>query len=160
MVVLALLLAVSSSKAQTPGLRATSTAEGMVQSFTNAPMGEVDGAHLDDGTILHWPPHLADRFTAVVVRGDRVKVSGWMENGPAGDTHFEVQSATNLRTSATATGDAPAPPQGPRGPIAANAFGDPSPTSARPEGIEARLKALEDQIDLLREEIRNLRSKP
>jgi hypothetical protein len=136
---------------------ASSTAEGRVVSFTTAPMGEVDGANFDDGTILHWPPHLADRFTAVVVLGDRVRATGWTERGPAGETHFEVQSPKNLRTSAIATGDGPTPPPGPRGRIAADPPDGLSRPSAPPEGVEARLKALEDQINLLREEIRSLR---
>ena len=85
-----------------------------MQSFTTAPMGEVDGAMLDDGTVIHWPPHLADRFPAFVARGDRIR-RGRMETGPAGDTHLEVQTVTNLRTNASAENDGPsASATGPR----------------------------------------------
>ena len=132
------------------------TAQGRVQSFTTAPMGEVDGAVLDDGTAIHWPPHLADRFTAVVVRGERLKVSGWMETGPAGDTHLEAQTATNLRTSATAVNDAGPPP----GRVAAQG---PDEFAALPNTtgkIERRWKELEDQIVRLREEVRRLSREP
>src|SRR5512135_3782272 len=99
---LALLLVCVEVKAQPPGFGEPSTVQSTVRSFTTAPMGEVDGAVLDDGTVIHWPPHLADRFTGIVARGDRVRVAGRMEIGPAGDTHLEVQTATNLRTNASA----------------------------------------------------------
>ena len=120
-------------------------------------MGEVDGAILDDGTMIHWPPHLSERFSAVMAQGDRVRVSGWMETGPAGDTHFELQSATNLRTNAT-TGDDPARPA----PVysAADGSTDFAASPQPAENVERRLKALEDQIAQLRDEIRRLRSQP
>jgi hypothetical protein len=139
------------------GAAATRSVQGTVQRLTTAPMGEVDGAILDDGTAIHWPPHLSDRFSAVIARGDRVRVSGWMETGPAGDTHFEVQSATNLRTNAT-TSDDPARPA----PVysAADGSSDFAASPAPAENVERRLKALEDQIAQLRDEIRRLRSQP
>jgi len=60
-IALALTFAFSEGKAQPPGLGETGTAQGRLQSLTSAPMGEIDGAVLDDGTAIHWPPHLADR---------------------------------------------------------------------------------------------------
>ncbi len=133
------------------------TAQGRVQSFTTAPMGEVDGATLDDGTVIHWPPHLADRFTAAIGRGDRVKVTGWMETGPAGDTHLEAQTATNLRTNATASNDVTVPAPERSVPADSSDFvASPDP----PGKVERRLRGLEDQVAQLREEIRNLRHQP
>ena len=120
-------------------------------------MGEVDGAILDDGTVAHWPPHLSDRFSAVITRGDRVRLSGRTETGPTGDTHFELQSATNLRTNAT-TGDDLARPATLYS--AADGASDFATSPAPAENIERRLKALEDQIAQLRDEIRRLRSQP
>jgi hypothetical protein len=129
------------------------SATGRVKTFTTAPMGEVDGAVLDDGTVIHWPPHLADSFTAVVTRGDRVKVSGWLETGPAGDTHLEVQSAMNLRTSASAKSD-----DLPRaGRTESDDSGDFPPLRASNGELERRLKELEDQVKQMRDEIRRLR---
>src|SRR5207248_2224424 len=119
-IALALPFVTSEGKAQAPRFGEAKTAQGRVQSFTTAPMGEVDGAVLDDGTVIHWPPHLTDRFTAILARGDRVKASGWMETGPAGDTHLEVRTATNLRTNASASNDAGLPP----GRIAVDGSGD------------------------------------
>ena len=80
-------------------------------------MGEIDGAVLDDGTVIHGPPHLADRFSAIVTRGDRIQAVGRMETGPAGDTHLEVQTVTNLRTNDSRENDALPPGPGPRRPL-------------------------------------------
>src|SRR5260370_9010212 len=78
------------AQAQPSGDAGVSTARGTVQRFTTAPRGEVDGAVLDDGTWLHWPPHMQDRFTGILKEGDRVRATGRPETGPAGDPHFEV----------------------------------------------------------------------
>jgi hypothetical protein len=156
---LALAFVTSEGKAQAPRFGEAKTVQGRVESFTTAPMGEVDGATLDDGTVIHWPPHLADRFTAIVARGDRVKVSGWMETGRAGDTHLEVQTATNLRTNATAIDDVAGPLLGP-GRVAPDGSGDILALPDRSANVERRLKQLEDQIAQLREEVRRLRREP
>jgi hypothetical protein len=100
------------------------TVRGTVREFTNAPRGEVDGFVLDDGTVVHWPPHLQDRFTAIVAKGDRVKATGWMETPPAGDTHLEVQTLTNLRTGASRDNDA-----GPRQPLLGRGAGQNDPAT-------------------------------
>jgi len=126
----------------------TSTVRATVERFTTAPRGEKDGAVLDDGTWLHWPPHMQNQFTGILNGGDRVQATGRMETGPAGDTHFEVQSVTNLRTNATA-----------KNPDVAN--GPPPPgrgtATGRPADREQRLRDLEDQVDKLLQEIQRLR---
>lgn len=71
------------------------TVRGVVKEFTTAPKGEVDGLMLDDDTCVHWPPHMADRFTDIVAKGDKIKVTGFRETGPKGDTKLEVSSLTN-----------------------------------------------------------------
>src|SRR5207248_2378135 len=73
------------------------TRTGTVKEFTTAPKGEVDGLILNDSTWVHWPPHLESRF-AGIAKGDRIKVLGFMETGPKGDTKLEVSTITNLRT--------------------------------------------------------------
>lgn len=120
---LLLLLASVESKAQPPGAGDTSTVRGKIERFTTAPLGETDGALLDDGTWLHWPPHMQGRFTAILKEGDRVRAIGRTETGPAGDTHFEVRSVSNLRTNDTAenpdyANGPPPPPPGRRGRVA------------------------------------------
>jgi hypothetical protein len=137
---------------------ASRSLQGTVQRITTAPMGEVDGAILEDGTVIHWPPHLADRFSAVVARGERVKVNGWMETGPAGDNHFEVQSATNLRTNATVGTDTGARLPPVRIETEPDHASDFAASPDQTKNVARRLKALEDQIAQLREEIRLLRT--
>ncbi|HJT35547.1 MAG TPA: hypothetical protein VJ783_26200 [Pirellulales bacterium] len=83
------------------------TARGTIERMTTAPKGEIDGAVLDDGTWIHWPPHLEDRFTAAVDTGDRVEALGRMETGKKGDSRFEVRMLTNLDTNATVENDEP-----------------------------------------------------
>ena len=95
---LVLFLALLEVRAQPPNEGGLKTVQGKVESFTTAPLGEVDGAVLDDGTVVHWPPHLGDRIANMIGKGDRIRATGWMETGPAGDTHLEIQSLTNLRT--------------------------------------------------------------
>ena len=53
---------------------------------------------LDDGTWVHWPPHLEGRFAKIAAKGDRVRATGFWETGPEGDTKFEVQTLANLTT--------------------------------------------------------------
>jgi hypothetical protein len=129
----------------------TETARGKVKDFTTAPKGEVDGAMLDDGTWLHWPPHMQDRFSAILERGDPVRATGRIETGRKGDTHFEVQSVTNLRTNASADNPdfANGPP--PRRPGPGRIAPPPPPDR------EQRLRDLENQVEQLRREIERLR---
>jgi hypothetical protein len=155
-IALALPFVTSEGKAQATRFGEARTAQGRVQSLTTAPMGEVDGATLDDGTVIHWPPHLADRFTAVITCGDRVKASGWMETGPAGDAHLEVRTATNLRTNDTASNDASPPPSR----VASDGSGDFVASPERTNDVERRLKELEKQIAQLRDELRRLGREP
>jgi hypothetical protein len=126
----------------------TSTVRGRIVRFTTAPMGEVDGAVLDDGTWLHWPPHMQDRVTGILKAGDRIRASGRTETGPAGDTHFEIQSVTNLGSNAVAENpNFSAPPSGPR-------------PAARSADREQRLRDLEDQVQQILREIPRLWRQP
>ena len=155
MTALAIALAFAAAETRAQLLRSDDAkkVEGRVQSMTTAPMGEIDGAILDDGTVIHWPPHLADRFTAIVARGEQVSVSGWMETGPGVDTHLEAQTVTNLRTNARVSGEIGPTPARP--PADGSRDFAPQPTTA--SQVERRLKALEDQVAQLREEIQRLR---
>src|SRR5438093_1341142 len=86
------------------------TVRGTVKRLTTAPKGEVDGLELNDGTVVHWPPHMERRFTAIVGKGDRVRVVGWDEIKPKGEKVLEVRSVTNLATrEARSNDDAPPP---------------------------------------------------
>jgi hypothetical protein len=118
------------------------TVRGVVRSMTTAPKGEIDGALLDDGTSLHWPPHMEANFRNIVAVGDRVEAVGRTETAPRGEVHFEIQRVTNLRTNATAVNDDQPPSAGPRGIV-----GD----------REERLRRLEDQLSQIQREIDQLR---
>src|SRR5487761_1092527 len=96
-------------KAQGPQPRRSRTVRGTVESMTTAPKGEIDGAVLDDGTVIHWPPHLAGRFSSVVAKGERIMADGRMETGRQGDTLFEVRTVTNIETNATVENDGRGP---------------------------------------------------
>jgi hypothetical protein len=99
------------------------TVRGTVKDFTAAPKGEKDGVILTDGTWVHWPPHLEARFSNIVAKGDKVKVIGWMETGPKGDTKLEVSSLTNLDTNQTRENDGFPPAALERRTGVASAFG-------------------------------------
>lgn len=140
---------------------ATSDVQGTVTRFTSAPMGEIDGAILDNGTWLHWPPHMQDRFANMFKEGDKVRATGRTETGPAGDTHFEIQSVTNTRTSAVAENPdyafgSPPPPRGARG--RGMRFAPPPALADDAVDREQRLRDLQDQIERLQREIERLRS--
>jgi hypothetical protein len=117
------------------------TVRGMVRSLTTAPKGEIDGAVLDEGTTLHWPPHLEASFKSVVTVGDRVEATGRTETAPRGEVQFEVQRVTNLSTNATAEND-DRPPAGPRG---------------RTADRDERLRTLQEQLSQIQREIDQLR---
>ena len=124
------------------------TVRGTVREYTKAPMGEVDGVVLADGTWVHWPPHLQDRFTVIAARGDRVRAAGYWETGPAGDIKLEVSALTNLGTNRVAENpDRPAPAAGRAAP-------------GRSGDVEERLQALEDKVDRLTAEVERLRRMP
>ena len=55
-----------------PPDREAKTVTGRVERLTTAPRGEIDGAVLDNATIVHWPPHLGDHASRVAAKGDRV----------------------------------------------------------------------------------------
>jgi hypothetical protein len=84
---------------------AQDTVRGIVQRFTTAPKGEVDGLILEDGTWVHWPPHLENRFKGVAGKGERIRATGRYETGPAGDTKFEVISLSNRSAKAAPSTD-------------------------------------------------------
>ena len=83
------------SEAQPPGAGRAQTIRGAVERFTTAPKGEVDGCILDDGTWVHWPPHLAEQVTPLLAKGDRIRVTGRTEVDKESRTKFEAETITN-----------------------------------------------------------------
>ena len=113
------------------------TVRGTVDSITTAPKGEADGATLADGTWIHWPPHLEERFRTVVKKGERIRAAGYWETGPEGDKKLEVSTVTNLDSNRTVENpDRPTPDAG-------------GAASSRNGNVEERLRSLEEKLDRL-----------
>lgn len=133
----------------------TKTVRGVVKEFTTAPKGETDGFFLDDGTEVHFPPHLSDKVTDVVNKKDRVKVTGRSMKMPGGETHFQASSITNLRTNTSVAIDDTAPPPPPDGRAAPPP--DRRDGADRPGNVDQRLRRLEEKMDRLLEEMKRLK---
>jgi hypothetical protein len=155
-------------QAEPPDRGEMKTVRGKVVRFTTAPKGEIDGAVLEDDIVIHWPPHLEERFKGIIDKGDRVEATGWQETGPQGDKHLEVRTLTNLRTKVSRENDdAPPPPPkgpGPKGkakdappPPPPAAVDRPAPNNAK--SLEQRVQALEDKIDQLTRQLERLQRK-
>jgi hypothetical protein len=59
-----------------PGAQSASV-QGRVQRLLRGPAGDVDGALLDDGTVLRMPPHVAYQFSTLLAPGQTVAAQGW-----------------------------------------------------------------------------------
>lgn len=145
----ATLLLAGASQCQAQPANEVRTVDGKVNRLTTAPRGEIDGAILDNGTVLHWPPHMQDRFSKLTAEGDRVRVTGRNESGPEGDAHFEVETVTNVRLNATSTNpdfDQAPPPRPERGPRR-HRREPPPPRRPVPERIDADDRAESSTIE-------------
>src|SRR5438477_2402 len=65
--------------------------QGRVQRLLRGPAGDVDGALLDDGTVLRMPPHIAYQFATLLAPGRTVAAQGWGLNTAFGRV-IDVQS--------------------------------------------------------------------
>jgi hypothetical protein len=73
-----------------PGAQ-SSFAQARVNRLLRGPAGDVNGAIMDDGTILRMPPHIAYQFASVLVPGNTVAAQGWGLTTPYGRV-VDVQS--------------------------------------------------------------------
>jgi hypothetical protein len=94
----------------------TTTVQGTVRNLSYGPAGDTNGFILDQGTEVHVPPDQLNQLTSVAPIGAQVQVNGWIHTGPAGDTHVDATTITNVSTRSTATFQTPPPPPGPRAP--------------------------------------------
>lgn len=113
------------------------TIEGTIQSFTTAPKGETDGAVFEDGTVIHWPPHRQEEFASLMKVGDRVRVSGWNERAPRGESRFEVASL--------------------EGPSGRSDTGHREQNSGK--NLEARIQQLEERLERIERQLSELLSR-
>jgi hypothetical protein len=53
------------------------SAQGTIRALTRAKHGEIDGAVLSDGTIIHFPPHAVPQFITLLHEGNPLAVRGY-----------------------------------------------------------------------------------
>ncbi|MET7242307.1 hypothetical protein ABZT49_02965, partial [Methylobacterium sp. EM32] len=87
---------------------------GRIAALLHGRRGEVNGALLDDGTILRMPPHEAARLSATLRAGQSVSLRGAVARSPLG-TVVEVRALGTGPDSLVEVGGRPPRPPGPRG---------------------------------------------
>jgi hypothetical protein len=96
------------------------TVQGRVLQVLHGPRGDVNGAFLDDGTILKLPPPMAWQASSVLQPGQSVTAQGWALSNSYGRV-IDVQTIGAGPTQVTQAAPAPggpgiAPPPPPGGP--------------------------------------------
>lgn len=114
---------------------------GVVKQMTVASNGDVNGCVLTDGTVIRWPQQLADRFTRILQKGNHIQATGQMETGPDGVTFFDVRNVTNLDSKVYGGEDSSFIPLTPEQRVIR----------------DQRVRELEDQLELLKKELQQLR---
>jgi hypothetical protein len=97
-----------------PGQSATgaqqATVHGRVQQLLHGPAGDVNGAFLDDGTILKLPPPTAWQASSLLQQGQPITAQGWALSNSYGRV-VDVQSVSSDSTQVSQA--APPPPNAP-----------------------------------------------
>ena len=112
--------------------RQTLNASGRVKAALHGPRGDLNGALLEDGTIVRLPPPEAQRLAAVLAAGAPLTVQGEGYEGPLGRV-IEAQSigpdAGHLSLIAAPPRHGPGhpPPGGPDAPPPPGGLGGPAP---------------------------------
>jgi hypothetical protein len=88
---------------------ANTTITGVVRSFNYGPAGDVNGLILDQGTVVYFPPEQSSQVTELVQAGSRIRVRGWVRQGPAGNALLGAEIITN-RTTGNSISIAAQPP--------------------------------------------------
>lgn len=100
-----------------PGPRpdaAVTTISGTITQLLHGKRGEVNGALLDDGTIVRLPPHEVTRLGSVLVAGRPLTVSGTLNATPLGRV-VEAWSIGANQSSVIELDRPPLPKAGPKG---------------------------------------------
>jgi hypothetical protein len=79
---------------------------------------DVDGWRLNDGTIVHFPPHIGDQLCEWISEGDEVYVEGTVRNNRIGQrvifpTYIESKGWSLTWDDQAAEPPPPRPPRGP-----------------------------------------------
>jgi hypothetical protein len=98
-----------------PGMPAlgaqTASAQGHVQTLLHGPAGDVNGALLDDGTVLRMPPHVAYQLASLLAPGQSIAVQGWGLNTAYGRV-IDVQTiGSSAAQLSPITSGGPMPPR-------------------------------------------------
>ena len=93
------------------------TVTGTITRFSVAPLGEMNGFKLDNGTTVHFPPHTGSKLVALLKKGEKVSVSGMVRAGVKGQPEIEASQIRNLGSGKSVNVAAIAPPEvmGPEG---------------------------------------------
>lgn len=78
---------------------------GTIKVLTRAPRGEIDGAVLSDGVIIHWPPHAGHQFASLLREGQPLAATGY----GAANSFGRSLEATSLGASASQLQPIPRP---------------------------------------------------
>jgi hypothetical protein len=74
------------------------TITGVVRSFNYGPAGDVNGLILDQGSVVYFPPEQSGQVTQLVQVGSRIRVRGWVRQGPTGNALVGAETITNRAT--------------------------------------------------------------
>ncbi len=118
------------------------TVRGVVREVHQSPKGDVDGFVFADGSEVRFPPHMGEKVTAAVTKGDEIEVTGRKHTGPKGDTHVRSEAIKNLKSGATVKMDPPPKPEGKKGHEGAE--GKPMPPH---EQILAEVRSLRAMVE-------------
>jgi hypothetical protein len=58
----------------------------------------VNGLILDQGTVVYFPPEQSGQVTQLVQVGSRIRVRGWVRQGPTGNALLGAETITNRAT--------------------------------------------------------------
>lgn len=126
--------------------------QGKVRQFAKNPHGDVDGLLLEDGTEVKLPPHQSKELTALVKKGDEVKVEGNRHVTPHGDVHLHAMTITAVESGKSLQRDkdhGPPPPHhgGPKGGPRRHEQGAPPHEARVQEDILRELKAIHQLLE-------------
>jgi hypothetical protein len=118
------------------GAQQTLTAQGHIKALLHGPEGDLNGALLEDGTIVRLPPPEAQRLAADLALGAPLYAEGDGFTGPLGRVIEATSIGPNQNQLAQIA--APPPPPGPRfgppPPPGHGLFPPPPPPPGRPPG--------------------------
>ncbi|BBO35151.1 OB-fold nucleic acid binding domain-containing protein [Lacipirellula parvula] len=65
---------------------------GVIAEFIENDRGDVDGVRLENGELIHFPPHIGAEVTETVKMGDEIAIRGHEAKRPRGERIFEAEN--------------------------------------------------------------------